>query len=529
MNSKNVLKDLQSGFLVFLIALPLCIGISLASGYPAVAGILTAIVGGLIVPLISNSELTIEGPAAGLIVIVLGCITDFGFTGRDIQTDLQAYRMALSVGVVASAVQILFGALGLAALVELFPAAVVHGMLAAIGVIIFAKQFPIMLGVSAKGEPLHLLFQLPQHIANLNPEVAIIGGISLGVMIFFALTKNKKLKRIPAALVAVLVAIPLAKAFDLEHEHTYALWGHLYNLSDKFLVSVPHQLASAITFPDFSALLLPKAWKWVAMLSIIVSLESTLSAKAVDILDPKKRKTNLNRDLLGVGIANLVVTSIGGLPMISEIVRSRANIDAGAESRKSLFFHGLFLFLFVAFFPGLIHQIPLAALAALLVMTGYRLASPKEFIHMKKIGSEQLVVYAGTIVAVLATDLLVGLAIGIGIEFLVQLLLGVSPKRLFRPRFNVTETEKHVFVSPMGAAVFTHWPWLRANLIQAGNRGRGVVLDFSKTKIVDHTTMAKVNELSEEIRALGVDFTIEGLDNHGRFSNHPNSGRRLNA
>src|SRR5262249_13689302 len=181
----------------------------------------------------------------------------------------------------------------------------------------------------------------------------------------------------------------------------------------------PDNLFGALTLPDFSGLATLDGWKWVIMFALIGSLESVLSAKAIDTIDPFRRKTDLNRDLLAIGVANTVSASVGGLPMISEIVRSKANLDNGARTRFADLFHGLFLLLFVALVPWLIHRIPLAALGAMLVYTGFRLASPKEFARVYKVGREQFLVFVTTIVAVLATDLLTGIAIGIGVEFLV--------------------------------------------------------------------------------------------------------------
>ena len=402
--------DFVSGFLVFLIALPLCLGISLASGYPAIAGIFTAIVGGLVTPFISNSELTIKGPAAGLIVIALGAITELGA-----QFGVEsAYRLALGVGVAAGIIQIVFGLTRSGKLGDAFPTSVVHGMLAAIGVIIMAKQIHITLGVmDAKGSPLELIAQIPHSVRNLNPEIAVIGLVSLAILFALPFVKIKAIRKIPAPMLVILVAVPLGMYFDLANEHTYTMGGVDYPLSEKFLVSVPNNLVKAIATPDFRGLATFTGWKWVALFALIGSLESILSAKAIDLIDPWKRKTNLNRDLIAVGLANTISAGIGGLPMISEIVRSKANVDSGARTRFADMFHSLCLLGFVAFLPSLIHRIPLAALSAMLVYTGSRLASPREFQNVWRVGKEQLVIFVVTLVGVLLTDLLVGVLIGI--------------------------------------------------------------------------------------------------------------------
>lgn len=521
--------DALAGFLVFLIALPLCLAIANASGFPPVAGVFTAVIGGLVTPWISNSELTIKGPAAGMIVIVLGCVTEFGYTGgQNPAADVQAYRMALAVGVVAGVAQILLGLFRSGVLGEFFPTAAVHGLLAAIGVIIISKQVPVALGVAAKGEPLELLAQIPEEILHMNPEIALIGAVSLLILFVLPMIRNPVIRRIPAPMVVVLVAVPLGMYFDLSHEHTYSLLGHSYKVDDHFLVSVPSHLLGAVTFPDFSALKLAAAWKWVLMFTLIGTLESLLSAKAVDLLDPLKRKTNLNRDILAIGAANTAAAMIGGLPMISEIVRSRANIDNGARSRAANAFHGMFLLLALLLLPGLIHRIPMAALGAMLVYTGFRLASPREFWHVYQIGREQLVVFVSTIVAVLATDLLVGILVGIAVKFLIHFLNGAPLKALFWPYLQAQPLdERTTLIQARQAAVFSNWLFFKRQIENYGLRDQhDVVLDLSETALVDHTVMTKLAELQREFRSRGLQLQLIGLDGHVPFSGHPQAGRR---
>ena len=419
---KNWKADLLSGFLVFLIALPLCLGISLACGYPAIAGIFTAIIGGMLATFFSNSELTIKGPAAGLIVIAIGCVTEFGFTGgRNPALDFEAYRLALGVGVAAGIIQILFGAFRAGILGEFFPTSAVHGLLASIGVIIIAKQFPVTMGLSPEGKPLELIAKIPQFIMDMNPIIGLIGIISLLIMFSFPLIKNPRLKIIPAPMIVLIVTVPLGMYFNLSQEHTYAFNGQEYLLGEDFLVGVPENMFRALTFPDFSGLMTTTGVKYVVMFALIGSLESLLSAKAIDSIDPWKRKTDQDRDMLAVGAGNTLSAFVGGLPMISEIVRSRANIDNGARTRFANAFHGSFLLVFVALVPGLINQIPLAALGAMLVFTGFRLASPHEFVHMYHVGREQFIIFVSTVVGVLATDLLMGIAIGICVNVVLHL------------------------------------------------------------------------------------------------------------
>jgi len=510
---------------VFLIALPLCLGISLACGYPAIAGIFTAIIGGMLATFFSNSELTIKGPAAGLIVIAIGCVTEFGFTGgEDPAADIQAYRLALGVGVVAGVIQILFGVFRSGILGEFFPTSAIHGLLASIGVIIIAKQFPVTLGLGSAGEPLELLAKIPEFIMTMNPKVALIGIISLVIMFCYPLIKNARLKAIPAPMFVLLIAVPMGMYFDLGQDETYTFGGKDYALGEHLLVDVPDNMFSAITFPDFSGLTTPIAWKYILMFALIGSLESLLSAKAIDEIDPWKRKTNQDRDLLAVGVGNTVAAFVGGLPMISEIVRSKANIDNGARTRFANVYHGSFLLIFVALMPGLISQIPLAALGAMLVRVGFRLASPQEFMHMYKAGREQLVIFVSTIIGVLATDLLVGIAIGIAVKAAFHIFNGAPVISLFRLRANVEQADRTT-VSVKDSAIFSTWIGLKRKLEKV--RGDGpVVLDLSETYFVDHTVMERLKEMEAEFKESGSELVVTGLDQHRKLSEYPTAARK---
>ncbi|MBI2804686.1 MAG: SulP family inorganic anion transporter [Planctomycetes bacterium] len=520
-------KDLLAGFLVFLIALPLCLGIAAACGYPPIAGIFTAVIGGVMAPFLTNSELTIKGPAAGLIVIAIGCVKDFGGDAQIPLTDagFQAYRLALGVGVAAGILQIVFALVRSGILGEFFPTSTVHGMLAAIGVIIIAKQIPIALGVGNAGEPLELLVKIPEEFAGMNPEIALIGGISLAILFLVPLINNKYIKRIPAPMIVVMVAIPLGMYFDLEHHHFYRFIDYDYEVGEEFLVPVPDNMFAAITTPDFSSLATGKGWKWVLMFALIGSLESLLSAKAVDTLDPWHRKTNMNRDMLAVGIGNVLASLVGGLPMISEIVRSKANIDNGARTRFANMFHGLFLLVFVSLVPWLIHRIPLAALAAMLVYTGFRLASPREFLNVYKVGREQLTIFVVTLIAVLATDLLIGIAIGIAVKFIIHINNAMPLSALFRPQLRIEETDDKIYVVHVrDFAVFSNWILLRQTIVSL-RRDWNVILNLSETRLVDHTVMEKLHELETEFEQAGRKLTVIGLDQHTSHSAHPHSAR----
>jgi MFS superfamily sulfate permease-like transporter len=523
---QNWKQDMISGFLVFLIALPLCLGIALASGFPPIGGIFTAIIGGLIVGPICGSRLTIKGPAAGLIAIAVGSVEALGSGDA-----MAGYRLTLAVIVVASIIQVIFGLVKAGKLNDFFPAAAVHGMLAAIGIIIISKQIHAIFGVKPEAkEPLELLAEIPKSIANMNPEIAIIGLVSLAILITLPLIKNKYVKMIPAPMLVILVAIPLGHLFDLEHEHKYLfLDGHEYTLGPKFLVTLPASIVDGITFPDFSKLLTFESIKYILMFALVGSIESLLTVKAIDGLDPYKRKSNYNKDLVAVGIGNTIAGLIGGLPMISEVVRSSANVNNGAQTRWANFFHGAFLLIFVAFAPFLIHQIPLAALAAMLVFTGYRLASPRQFTSTFKIGKEQLVIFVVTVITTLATDLLVGIAAGIITKFIIHLISGAPVKHLFKASVDVRESGKDTIeLIVKNSALFSNYLGFKKYLDQLPH-GKHIVLDFAGTRMIDHTFMENLHHFEHDYQLSGGTVEIRGMDKHKPVSAHPMAARRVSA
>ena len=527
---ENWRGDLLSGFLVFLIALPLCLGISMASGFPPSAGIITAIIGGVLVSRISGSFVTINGPAAGLIVVVYDAVQSLG------EGDAMAgYRFTLAAIVVASVLQILLGIFKAGRLSSFFPTSVVHGMLAAIGIIIMAKQIHVVLGVTPeKGSLLSTIAQVPHSFWAMNYEIAIIGFSGLALLIAWALIKNKILKMIPAPLIVVLMGISLARYFDLDHEHLYLflpdadfLPHHEETIGPKFLVAISENFTSSFNFPDFSKFATLEFWEAVVAISLVGSLESLLSAMAVDKLDPYKRHSNLNKDLSAVGVGNLIAGLVGGLPMIAEIVRSSANVNNGAKTGWANFFHGALLLLFVVLFPRLIHSIPLSALAALLVFTGFRLASPKEFIHVWHIGKEQFFIFVVTVIGVIATDLLVGVAIGIVTELGIHLMNGVTFNNLFKMHFDIkTSDADKVYVNIEGAAVFSNLMALKEAL--AGlDKGKTVLFLLNDAYLLDHSVMEFFHDFENDYGASGGQCEFFGLEYHEPFSEHHLAARKV--
>ena len=528
---ENWRSDLLSGFLVFLIALPLCLGISMASGFPPSAGIITAIIGGVLVSRISGSFITINGPAAGLIVVVLDAVQSLG------EGDAMAgYRYTLAAIVIASVLQILMGVFKAGRLSSFFPASVIHGMLAAIGIIIMAKQIHVVLGTAPeKGSSLFsTIAQIPHSIMNLNPEIAIIGLTGLVILIIWSLLKNPILKMIPAPLVVVLVGIGLAQYFDLNHEHMYLflpdahfLPHHEETVGPKFLVAISDNFMSSFYFPDFSKVATAEFWEAVVTISLVGSLESLLSAMAVDKLDPYKRHSNIDMDLTAIGLGNLMAGLVGGLPMIAEIVRSSANVNNGAKTSWANFFHGCLLLLFVALFPRLIHSIPLAALASLLVFTGFRLASPKSFSMVLSIGKEQLFMFVVTIIGVLATDLLIGVIIGILAEFAIHLLSGVRFNNLFKIHFLVEQiNDETILVEIVGAAIFSNFMALK-NAINQIAPAKKVVFQLNTAYLIDHSVMEFMHNFQHNYEANGGICEFLGMEVHDTFSKHPLAVRKM--
>ncbi len=509
---QNWRADSLSGFLVFLLALPLSLGIAKASEFPAAMGVLTAMIGGLVVCFFAGSRLTIKGPAAGLITICAGAVTELG-------GGAEGWHLALGAVVVASLIQIVLGMLKFGSLSDFFPHSAVHGMLAAIGLIIFSKQIHILLGIdpaTLKGmEPLELFQMIPHSIMYEDPRVTFVGVVSLIIIFGMPMIKFKLLKRVPPPMIVLLVTIPMALIMDFKHtEPAFDLvkvgdfWGDVgYNA-------------------NFSAIGSMVFWKYVIMFLFVNSLESLLTVKAIDGLDPWKRISNPNKDLVAVGIGNGVSGLLGGLPMISEVARSSANISFGARTRWSNFFHGFFLLTAMLLFVPVIEMIPNTALAALLIAVGYRLASPNEFFKTYKIGSEQLVIFVTTIIVTVSTDLLIGVGAGIAMKFFFHILNGAPLRSLFKARYDLSENNGDYQMRVFDAAIFS-------NLIgykKVFNRlkpGKKVSINFSDTRIVDHSFMEALHHFEDEYQHSGGSVSILGFDNFKAFSNHPLATRKF--
>ena len=510
---QNISTDAISGFIVFLLALPLSLGIAKASEFPPLMGLLTAMIGGLVVSLISGSLLTIKGPAAGLIVIVAGAVTDFG--GGD-----TGWHLALGAMVVAGLVQILFGVFKLGRLSDFFPLSAIHGMLAAIGIIIIAKQIPVLMGVDpalTKGKaPLQLLANIPNFIAHLNPTATLIGVVSLVIMMGLPMIKNKFVKKIPGSLLVLMVAIPAALFLQFKTTQPAYTLVKIGNLLDNIKINVDfsgiHQMGTFV--------------KYVIMFALVGTLESLLTVKAVDMMDPYKRKSNTNKDIIAIGVGNVIAAILGGLPMISEVARSSSNVNNGAKTRWANFFHGFFILVFVLFAASLIEMIPNAALAAMLISVGIKLAHPKEFIHVFKIGKEQLAIFLVTIFFTLYEDLLVGIAAGIALKMIVHVVNGAPISSLFKAVVSISSHENDYLVEIEKSAIFSNFIGIKSQL-ESIPHGKNLTIDLSKAKLIDHSVMENLHHFQEDYIAEGGTCVLEGIQNHKPLSAHELAARKI--
>lgn len=509
---ENWKTDILAGFLVFLLALPLSLGIAKASGFPAAMGVLTAMVGGLFSSFFKVSELTIKGPAAGLITVCSGAIMEFG--GGE-----AGWKMATAAIVVMALIQIIFGFLKFGSLSDFFPHSAIHGMLAAIGIIIIAKQIPVLLGDEPslyKGEgPIELLLDIPKFITHAHLNIAIVG--LMGLVILFTLPKLKVnfLKKVPGPMVVLLIAVPLSLYWRFKStEPAYSL------------VQIGNFWGSLSISPDFSGIGTFTFWKYVFMFLFVNSLESLLTVKAVDNLDPYKRASDYDGDLKALGASNAVSGLLGGLPMISEVVRSSANIGFGAKTKWSNFFHGTFLLLSMVLLIPVIEMIPNAALAAMLIFAGYRLASPKEFVHTYKVGREQLVIFLTTIIVTLAEDLLMGIAAGILVKFIFHLINGASVKSLFKAHYEVVFIGQGALIKVTESAVFSNLLGFKKMLATLPEKA-DIKFDVSEARLIDHSFMAFIDHFAKEYNINGGKFQIIGLENHISLSDHPLSTKKL--
>ncbi|MCE2958237.1 MAG: SulP family inorganic anion transporter [Bacteroidota bacterium] len=515
---QNWSTDALSGFLVFLLALPLSLGIAKASGFPASAGVLTAIVGGLVVSFFAGSPLTIKGPAAGLITVCSGAISDLGSINPNEANGLQ---LACGAVFIMSLLQIALGYFKFGSLSDFFPPSAVHGMLAAIGLIIFSKQIHVLLGIDPSLlkdlTTVELFTLIPYSFTHADSRVTLVGLISLAIIFGMPLVNNTHAKKIPPPLAVLVVTIPMALIMDFKHtEPAFDL------------VQIGPFWTSFSFYPSFAAIGKFVFWKYVAMFLLINSLETLLTVKAIDGLDRFRRESDTNKDLSAVGIGNAVASILGGLPMISEVARSSANVNFGARTKWSNFFHGLFLLIAMLILIPAIEMIPNSALAALLISVGYKLASPREFYKSYKIGVEQLLIFVVTIIATIATDLLVGIGVGVAVKLAFHVLNGAPLRSLFKPRYELVSNETECLVDIKDAAIFSNLVGYK-KLFKRLENGRKVVFNFSDARIVDHSFMEQFHLFEERCLEKGGLVVAHGFDHFRFMSNHPLATRKFSS
>jgi len=504
--ARSLPRDLSSGIVVFLVALPLCLGIAVASNAPALSGLVAGAVGGLLVAWLSGSHTSVSGPAAGLTAIMIAQIETLG-----------SFQALLVAVVMAGVLQILLGAMRAGSLAAFFPSSVIKGLLAAIGIILILKQYPHLLGhdpdwmgdlgfVQRDGE--NTFTEIAATTFDIHFGALVVGLSSLILLIVWDKTPLKKIP-LPAPLFVVVFGVGLAEVFRMTSSQESVESGQFLVIGISHLVQVPvseslQGLWDSLYKPDWSVVSASPVYIAAVTIAIVASLETLLNLEAVDNLDRKRRVSPPNRELVAQGFGNMASGMLGGLPMTSVIVRSSVNVTAGSETRVSAFVHGILLFMLVAYFPGILNKIPLASLAAILMVTGFKLASPKVIKQMWREGVNQFLPFAVTIVAIIMTDLLVGIAIGIVVSFAFILRSNLSqPVRRIM--------EKHVGGDVLRIVLPTQVSFLnRASLISAFAeipRGGHVVLDAQKTTYIDPDIRDLLTEF-EKVTGPAKDLTV---------------------
>ena len=515
-------KNLFSGFVVSLIALPLGLGLAIASEAPPIAGIIAAIAGGIVVSLLGGSHLTITGPGNGLVIVVLSAIVGMG------EGDLyQGYLYALAAIILSGLLLFVFGVFRLGALSEFFPSTALQGMLAAIGVGILAKQFHVMLGFTGvKGNTINQLVLIPNSIINLlnspSGEVILassIGVLSLVFLFSYARIRNSVFQLIPAPMWVVIASIGVMYYYDLILKTPDILGSNL-------MITLPDNLLASLPRPDFGKISNADFMGHTLSITLVAVIESLLSIKAVDKLDPLKRRSNINKDLRALGIATVVSGFFGGLNVVTVIARSSVNVNNGANNRSANFFHAAFLVVFILLFAKQIQKIPMPALAAILVYTGYRLAAPKNLLRIYKIGKEQAIIFVTTLLATLMTTLTTGIILGILATILVHIIINKSGVLFYRNWLKpnvlmyLEEESGNYYVSVKNFCSFLNFYKLKSKLDEIPPSAHAII-DFSLCEFVDHTVMEGLNDYSRNFSRQSGFFEIIGLDIHEAKTEHP--------
>jgi carbonic anhydrase len=519
-------RNLFAGFVVSLIALPLGLGLALASGAPPISGIIAAIVGGTVVSLIGGSNVTITGPGNGLVVVILAAITTLG--NGDMQ---QGFLYTLAAIVISGVLLIILGFLRMGSLGDFFPSSAIQGMLAAIGIGIFAKQIHVMLGnTDAKGSIIELLLKVPEGIINfINTSnssmfyAGLVGVISLLIMIFYGKIRNRYFQLIPAPMWIVVLSVGMYYYFDVFSTTDYPIHKSL-------LINLPNDILSNFAFPDFSKVYELNFINAVIGITLISSIESLLSIKAVDKLDPLKRRSNVNKDIKALGLATVISGFLGGLNVVTVIARSSVNVNNNGSNRSANFFHAGFLLAFILLFATELRKIPLPALAAILVFTGYKLASPENIRKVFRVGKEQLIIFLVTLFTTIATSLITGILVGIFITLIIHIIINKKAslffKNVLKPNVLMFKEDHKYYVSVKNFSSFLNYTKLKSKLNQIPETEEAII-DFSMCDFVDDSVMENMNNYAETFARNGGHFEVIGLDDSKSESDHPFALRKI--
>ena len=517
---ENWQSDLVAAVSVALIALPLSLGIALAAGAPAMAGIFSAVVGGIVTTFYRGGHISVNGPAKGVIgVILLGIALMDDGSG-------QAFNYVLAAVVTSGTLQMLLGVLKLGRLADIFHTSVIHGILAAIGIIIFAKQIHVAMGTHSDSPSIvQNLIDAVVYLPQANPFVVVIAITGLFLLIFHGKTSSRFFHLLPAPMWVIALSIPFVYAFNFFEVQTLSFLGNAYEIGPNLLLDIPDTIKDSIMHPNFSKINTIEFWTTVFSMLIITSIESLAIAKAVDKIDPYKRKTDLNKDLTGIGISTMVAGMIGGLPIIAVIIRSTVNIHNGAKTKWSNMYQGLLLLLFIVVLSPIMRQVPLCAFAILLVYTGFKLASPAVFKQAYSQGAEQLMFFVGTMVLTLYTNLLIGLLGGLLLALVTHMLLARMSiaqffKMVYKSKTKLLKRADGTFdLKIRGIANFLGI--LKVDkLVAKIPYGADVNIDLSETRLVGITYMDYLVEFLKAQRTSGGQVFITGLDSHVSYSPH---------
>ena len=517
---ENWQSDLIAAVSVALIALPLSLGIALAAGAPAMSGIISAIVGGIVTTLYRGGHISVNGPAKGVIgVILLGIVLMDDGSG-------QAFNYVLAAVVVSGAIQMLLGLLKLGRLADIFHSSVIHGLLAAIGIIIFAKQIHVAMGTHSDSPSIvQNLIDAVVYLPQANPFVLIIALTGLLLLLFHSKISNRFFHILPAPMWVIILSIPFVYIFNFFDQHSLSFLGKAYEVGPNLLLDIPDNIMDSIMHPNFGKIATIEFWTTVISILIITSIESLAIAKAIDKIDPYKRKTDLNKDLTGIGLSTVVAGLIGGLPIIAVIIRSTVNIHNGAKTKWSNMYQGLLLLLFIVVLSPIMTQVPLCAFAILLVYTGFKLASPAVFKQAYYQGTEQLIFFVSTMVLTLYTNLLIGLLGGLLLALVSHLLLArVSIPRFFKMVYNsgsnlVKQPDGRYDLNIKGIANFLGILKID-RLVSQIPSGADVNIDLSETRLVGITYMDYLVDYLKMQKNTGAEVVIRGLDSHVSSSTH---------